>query len=228
MRGTQENRVAALPVVAVVLGLLSILSGGALWALSEEPLAIVAALSGPATATATDIAAPTSSPAPTIKPSPIPTWTPTLTPLPTCQPAATPSPATPTDPSLTPSATPFPLIFHGRWVDVNLTRQVLVAYDGETAVRVTPVSTGKERTPTPTGLFRIHTKLRYDDMRGPDYYLRNVPYVMYFHKDYALHGTYWHTDFGHPASHGCINLPTPEAEWLYDWAAVGTPVNVHE
>ncbi|HET90406.1 MAG TPA: murein L,D-transpeptidase, partial [Chloroflexi bacterium] len=114
-----------------------------------------------------------------------------------------------------------------RWIDVDLTRQLLTAYEGQTLVRMTAVSTGLPRTPTPVGQFNIWIKLRYDDMSGPGYYLRNVPYVMYFHGGYGLHGTYWHANFGHPMSHGCVNLPTSEAEWLYNWASVGTMVNIH-
>lgn len=110
---------------------------------------------------------------------------------------------------------------------MDLTQQTLTAYVGQTAVRTTFVSTGLPRTPTPAGQYRIWTKLRYDDMSGPGYYLRNVPYVMYFHRGYGLHGTYWHNNFGHPMSHGCVNLPTPEAEWLFNWAEVGTLVNIH-
>jgi lipoprotein-anchoring transpeptidase ErfK/SrfK len=64
-------------------------------------------------------------------------------------------------------------------------------------------------------------------MSGPGYYLPNVPYVMYFHGGYGLHGTTWHANFGHPMSHGCVNLPTSEAEWLFNWAQVGTMVNIH-
>lgn len=114
-----------------------------------------------------------------------------------------------------------------RWIDVDLTRQILTAYEGDVPVRVIVVSTGLPRTPTPTGQFRIWAKLRYDDMYGPDYYLPDVPYVMYFYGGYGLHGTYWHNNFGRPMSHGCINLPTPEAEWLFNWAEVGTLVNIH-
>ena len=63
-------------------------------------------------------------------------------------------------------------------------------------------------------------------MSGPGYYLPDVPYVMYFYQSYGLHGTYWHSNFGQPMSHGCVNLPTPEAEWFFNWAEVGTPVHV--
>jgi lipoprotein-anchoring transpeptidase ErfK/SrfK len=90
------------------------------------------------------------------------------------------------------------------------------------------VSTGLPSTPTPTGQFRIWIKLRYDDMSGPDYYLEDVPYVMYFYQGYGFHGTFWHTNFGHQMSHGCVNLPTEEAGWLFEFADIGTLVNVHE
>jgi lipoprotein-anchoring transpeptidase ErfK/SrfK len=115
----------------------------------------------------------------------------------------------------------------GRWIDVNLSAQTLTAYEGNTPVRSTLVSTGLSGTPTPTGQFRIYVKYVSTLMTGPGYYLPNVPYTMYFYRGYSLHGTYWHSNFGHPMSHGCVNLPTPEAEWLYSWASVGTLVNVH-
>jgi lipoprotein-anchoring transpeptidase ErfK/SrfK len=114
-----------------------------------------------------------------------------------------------------------------RWIDVDLTVQSLTAYEGLTPVRTTLVSTGLPHTPTPAGQYYIEVMLRYDDMSGPNYYLPNVPYVMYFYRGFGLHGTYWHANFGHPMSHGCINMPTPEAEWLFNWAAVGTLVNIH-
>jgi lipoprotein-anchoring transpeptidase ErfK/SrfK len=143
-------------------------------------------------------------------------------------PATLPAPtATDSDPA---TATPFPTARIGgsfRWIDVDLTQQVLVAYEGETAVRSVIVSTGLPRTPTVTGRFKIYVKYRAADMSGPGYYLAKVPYIMYFYRGYGLHGTYWHSNFGRPMSHGCVNLPTPEAEWLFQWANVGTPVNIH-
>jgi lipoprotein-anchoring transpeptidase ErfK/SrfK len=137
-------------------------------------------------------------------------------------PAATPIPPLPTSAPASPSE-----VGQGRWIDVDLTRQMVTAYEGATPVRAVAVSTGLPSTPTPVGQFRIWVKFRYDDMEGPGYYLRDVPYTMYFHDGYGLHGTYWHNNFGHPMSHGCVNLPTPEAEWLFHWAEVGTLVNVH-
>jgi lipoprotein-anchoring transpeptidase ErfK/SrfK len=118
-------------------------------------------------------------------------------------------------------------IHEARWIDIDLSLQLLTAYEGHTPVRTTLVSTGLVGTPTPEGQFHIWVKFRYDDMEGPGYYLADVPYVMYFHKGYGLHGVFWHGNFGHPMSHGCVNLPTPEAEWLFNWADVGTLVNIH-
>jgi len=114
-----------------------------------------------------------------------------------------------------------------RWIDIDLSSQTLTAYEGETPVRSTLVSTGLANTPTPVGRYNIYVKFRYDDMSGPGYYLPDVPYTMYFYRGYGIHGTYWHSNFGHPMSHGCINLPTEEAGWLFNWASVGTLVNIH-
>ncbi len=122
---------------------------------------------------------------------------------------------------------PSPAPTGGRWIDVNLSMQRLTAYAGNTPVRSTLVSTGLPATPTPTGRYRIYAKYVYDTMSGPGYYLPNVPYSMYFYRGYAMHGTYWHSNFGRRMSHGCINLPTSEAGWLYSWASVGTLVNIH-
>ena len=114
------------------------------------------------------------------------------------------------------------------WIDVDLSQQRLYAYAGDTLVNTFIVSTGVWQTPTVTGKFHIWIKLRSTTMTGPGYYLPNVPFTMYFYKDYGLHGTYWHNNFGTPMSHGCVNLATPDAEWLYNFSSVGTLVNVHD
>lgn len=111
---------------------------------------------------------------------------------------------------------------------VDLTNQTLYAYDGKTLFMKTFISSGKWG-PTPTGNFKIWIKLRATRMTGgtgQDFYdLPNVPYVMYFYNDqipksdgFALHGAYWHNNFGNPMSHGCINLRIEDAHKLYDWA----------
>ncbi len=114
-----------------------------------------------------------------------------------------------------------------RWIDVDLTNQMVYAYEGETIVNSFLVSTGTWLTPTVTGKHKIYVKVRVQDMRGPGYHLRDVPYVMFFKGDYGLHGTYWHNNFGTPMSRGCVNLTIDDAAWLFNWASVGTVVNVH-
>jgi lipoprotein-anchoring transpeptidase ErfK/SrfK len=111
---------------------------------------------------------------------------------------------------------------------VDLSEQRLYAYEGDTVVRTTLVSTGLPATPTVTGTFYIYLRYPSQRMRGPGYGLPGVPYVQYFYKGYGLHGTYWHNNFGQPMSHGCVNMPTPEAEWAYNWAGIGTPVIVQQ
>lgn len=142
-----------------------------------------------------------------------------------------------------------------RWIEVDLSEQKLKAWDGGALFLETSIASGLPHTPTPTGEFRIWTKLRATKMEGGQgryyYYLPNVPYVMFFENDkvpgwkgYGLHGTYWHNSFGTPRSHGCVNLPTPIAKELYYWTTpeliegknivrasdgnVGTRIVIHE
>jgi lipoprotein-anchoring transpeptidase ErfK/SrfK len=133
-----------------------------------------------------------------------------------------------TEPTVAPYVPPDVASADGEhWIDVNLSQQRLYAYAGDTLINSFVVSTGTWQTPTVTGKFKIWIKVRSQAMTGPGYYLPDVPYVMYFYKDYGLHGTYWHNNFGTPMSHGCVNLTIPDAEWLYNFASVGTVVNVH-
>lgn len=109
-----------------------------------------------------------------------------------------------------------------KWIEVDLSDQKLIAWEGNKIFLESPISSGKWY-PTPTGEFRIWAKLKYTKMEGgikgtsSYYYLPNVPYTMYFFKGFGLHGTYWHNNFGQPMSHGCVNLPTPVAEKLFWW-----------
>ena len=160
-----------------------------------------------------------------------PKWT--ATPVPTQTPTPSPTP----NPTFVSSAyglgdyMPDGIAPDERWINVNLTEQKLVAYEGLVPVFESLVSTGTAQHPTVTGQFRIWLRFQSQDMDGYrlgyDYYLRNVPYVQYFYEDYALHGTFWHRNFGTPMSHGCVNLSPSAAEWLYNWAGYGTLVNVH-
>ena len=114
-----------------------------------------------------------------------------------------------------------------RWIDVNLSEQRVYAYEGTVVVNSFLVSTGLPDTPTVTGQYNIYVKVPIQDMSGPGYYLPDVPWVMYFYESYGFHGTYWHNNFGKPMSRGCVNMRIEDAKWLFDWASVGTPVNVH-
>ncbi len=111
---------------------------------------------------------------------------------------------------------------------VDLSQQHLYAYEGDKIVFDFPISSGKWK-PTPTGDFKIWIKLKYTRMtggEGADFYdLPNVPYVMFFYNNevpqaagFSLHGAYWHNNFGHPMSHGCVNISPLNAEKLYNWA----------
>lgn len=110
---------------------------------------------------------------------------------------------------------------------VDLTTQTLSAYQGDTLFMQVPISSGKW-FPTPTGEFTIWEKIRATRMtggQGADFYdLPNVPFVMFFSgsgisagRGFSLHGTYWHDNFGHPMSHGCVNMRIVDAEKLYYW-----------
>ncbi|MCL5090941.1 MAG: L,D-transpeptidase [Patescibacteria group bacterium] len=113
-----------------------------------------------------------------------------------------------------------------KWIEVDLSEQKLTAWDGNNKFLESLVSSGKWGK-TPTGEFNIWSKFKYTKMSGGNkedhtyYYLPNVPYTMYFYKGFGLHGTYWHNNFGHPMSHGCVNLPTVVAEKLFYWT---TPI----
>jgi len=115
----------------------------------------------------------------------------------------------------------------GRWIDINLSTQSLVAYEGDTPVYWVTVSTGLSGTPTVTGTYKIYSKYPAIAMSGPGYYLPNVPWTMFFFRGYAIHGAYWHNNFGVPMSHGCVNTPIADGEWLYNFASIGTPVVIH-
>ncbi len=181
---------------------------------------------------------PTITPTPTQTPTPTPTLTPTPTPTSTSTPTSTPTPSPTEVPEVIITYVPEeelptevwqpPEEPEGtRWIDVDLGDQMLYAYVDNTAVASFLVSTGLPNTPTPTGRFYVWVKLLFDDMRGPGYYLPDVPYTMYFYEGYGIHGTYWHSNFGNPMSHGCINMETGDAGWLFNWAYVGILVNIH-
>lgn len=115
----------------------------------------------------------------------------------------------------------------GRWIDVDLSNQLLTAYEGSTPMFSTLISSGL-MFPTPTGTYSVLYHVAAQRMTGPGYDLPNVPWVMYFtNRGHAIHGAYWHNNFGQPMSHGCINMRVDEAQWLYNFTPNGAPVVVH-
>lgn len=141
-----------------------------------------------------------------------------------------------------------------KWIDISIARQSMIAFEGQKPVYATLVSTGRDGLGDPEsthatirGVYRIHTKHVTATMDstelGEEFSLRDVPYVQYFETGYAIHGAYWHDNFGEPRSHGCVNLPEWDAMWLFKWTgpdvpdawhsamarplATGTPVWIH-
>lgn len=117
---------------------------------------------------------------------------------------------------------------------ISVGRQSMWAYQGGKLVTASLVSTGTASsiaTTTPVGFYTILTKFQMQTMQGvidnEAYKVPDVPWVMYFdNSGNALHGTYWHENFGTPMSHGCVNLPMGIAEYLYSWAPEGTAVSI--
>jgi lipoprotein-anchoring transpeptidase ErfK/SrfK len=172
----------------------------------------------------------------------------------------TPHPGWPASSTIQVSIDPGPRSLRGGTLDHPLTtrfttgpdRRILVYLDAQKAdaiengqvVRSFNVSTGKAATPTITGSFYIYARFPVKTMRSRakpgekgHYVVEDVPYAQYFYEDYAFHGAWWHNGFGHPASHGCVNMSTrkhnkrwpganEDAGWLYQWASLGVPVSV--
>lgn len=109
-----------------------------------------------------------------------------------------------------------------RWLDIDLSQQVLVAYEGATPVYATLISSGRPGHRTPTGIYRISRKVAERTMNSmadssDSYSVDRVPWTAYFATGYALHTAFWHGGFGRTRSHGCINLAPRDARALYDW-----------
>lgn len=126
-----------------------------------------------------------------------------------------------------------------KWIDISIKQQSLVAYSGRTPVYATLISSGRaglgdpdKTESTPRGTFMVYQKevastMDGDEDKGDSYNLRDVPFVQYFHKGYALHGAYWHDDFGKVRSHGCVNLAPKDAAWLFEWTDPSVPATWH-
>lgn len=115
-----------------------------------------------------------------------------------------------------------------KWIEVNLTAQTVAAYEGDRRIFVTLASTGKNPTPTVTGLFHVYEKKIGEFMAGgwedkDPYILEEVPWTMYFTQRYALHGAYWHDNYGEVRSHGCVNLTPQDSKFLFTWSGPVVP-----
>jgi hypothetical protein len=121
---------------------------------------------------------------------------------------------------------------NGKWIHVDLSEQTLVAYEGDKPVYATVISSGKEGYEPPTGLYQVQQKYISTTMNATDpidgfYEVEEVPWTLYYHGGYALHGAYWHTDFGKVRSHGCTNIAPVDARWLYYWSEPEVPSAWH-
>lgn len=126
-----------------------------------------------------------------------------------------------------------------KWIDVDLTRQALVAFEGARPVFATLISSGRRNPqdkehdfPTPPGTYRIrekHVTMTMDGDVASDgpYSIEDVPWVMYFQGSYALHGAFWHDQFGNMRSHGCVNMAPDDARTVFAWSDPPLPVGWH-
>ncbi len=120
-----------------------------------------------------------------------------------------------------------------RWIEVNLYEQVLTVYEDGNLIFATLISSGTPPFYTQPGVFQIYKKIEYEYMTGvfeadrsDYYYLEDVPFIMYYDRERALHGAYWQTLLGYQRSHGCVNLSVADSHWLYDWSKEGDFVYV--
>jgi hypothetical protein len=127
--------------------------------------------------------------------------------------------------------------WEGKWIDVHLTQQLLVAYEGHTPVRTIVVTTGMPGWETPPGWFAINNRVANETMESGSigaeefFKLEDVLFTQYFtDRGHALHFAWWRTPetIGRPGSHGCLNMLLDDSRFLWDWATIGTPVIVRK
>lgn len=125
-----------------------------------------------------------------------------------------------------------------KWIDISIVSQTMVLWEGDRPVYVTLISTGKDglgepgkTLSTPRGTFRVYQKhittTMDSEVADHEFELRDVPWVMYFKGGYALHGAYWHDDFGKVRSHGCVNLAPIDARYTFMWSSPEVPDHWH-
>ncbi len=119
-----------------------------------------------------------------------------------------------------------------RWVHFDLDEQTFVAYEGSSPRYASLISSGAKGYETPVGLYRTQRKYLTKTMRGPDdkhgrYRVEEIPWVLYYDGNYAVHGAYWHSSFGNVRSHGCTNVSPVDAQWLFRWDEASVPSGWH-
>ncbi len=115
-----------------------------------------------------------------------------------------------------------------RWIEVNMTSQTLVAYEGSKPVFRTLISSGRVGTDTVPGLYRIYFKRALQDVsrkRGKtmDYFFESVPFVQFFHGVFAFHPAMWHHAYGFPHSQGCVETSLRDGAFLFGWTHPRVP-----
>ena len=120
-----------------------------------------------------------------------------------------------------------------KWIEIDISDQKIYAWEGSRKIYEFSISSGRPGYDTVRGEFRVWRKVRSQRYqggsreRGDYYYLPNVPFSLFFYKGFAIHGAYWHNDFGiKRRSSGCVNLKIPEAEQVYNWASPAMPADV--
>jgi len=131
-------------------------------------------------------------------------------------------------PSL-PQQGPEPILVENKTkrIEVDLSKQVLTYFEGDKEIGSFPISSGIASLPTPIGTFHVQKKIPVKLYQGVGYYLPNTKWNLEFLPGYFIHGAYWHHNFGHPMSHGCVNVSYDNMEGLYNWADVGTQIIIH-
>lgn len=122
-----------------------------------------------------------------------------------------------------------------QYIFVDLSDQQLSAYENGVLAHTFPISSGKYPWKTPVGIHSVLAKLPYVDYtwnygagNPNNYSLGLVPWNLRIYPHVYIHYAYWHNNFGHAMSHGCVNVPLDNMKWIYDFAHVGTPVEVRE
>jgi hypothetical protein len=107
------------------------------------------------------------------------------------------------------------------WLDIDVGQQMIAMRTfGTGPIYITLISSGLAERPSPLGVFHMDHKLAYRSMGNlpaskDQYFIENVPWTMYFLPEYAIHGAYWHDEFGNRRSHGCVNLAPRDARYIY-------------